>query len=268
MCVGVGPPPPPRHGRWGSPSPNPPPGTATKEGEGGVGQMGLRAIPPPQSNFLPAFRVRFVAHSSGLVCGAFTAWGPTCGSLLAPAAILSTSRGSVTPTGAQWRPRHLPLGLASAPPFLPPLSDPPVRRASVQRCCATRSPITPDPRGRGPSATACVGSLESIRNAIMGAPPLTAAETLMACNGRTDLHTQSPVLLGKHKLLGDLKIALRGGGGGDMDARRRRGGGVGEMAFRVGPFVLCKNGCWRRRRRNTNFGPKKFFPPIISPPHI
>ena len=24
------------------------------------------------------------------------------------------------------------------------------------------------------------------------------------------------------------------------------------MGFRVGPFVLCKNGCWRRRRRNTN----------------
>ena len=67
--------------------------------------------------------------------------------------------------------------------------------------------------------------------------------------------------------LGDLKIALRGGGGGggDMDARRRSGGGLGEMGFRVGPFVLCKNGCWRWRRRNTNFGPKKFFPPIISP---
>ena len=68
-------------------------------------------------------------------------------------------------------------------------------------------------------------------------------------------------------VLGDLKIALRGGGGVDMDARRRRGG-VGEMGFRVGPFVLCKNGCWRQRRRNTNFGLKKFFPPIISPPHI
>ena len=39
------------------------------------------------------------------------------------------------------------------------------------------------------------------------------------------------------------------------------------MGFRVGPFVLCKNGCWRRRRTNTNFGPKKFFPPII-PPHL
>ena len=38
------------------------------------------------------------------------------------------------------------------------------------------------------------------------------------------------------------------------------------MGFRVGPFVLCKNGCWRRRHRNTNFGPKKFFPPTIPPP--
>ena len=44
-------PPPPRHGRLGSPSPNPPPGTATKEGEGGVGQMGFRAIPPPAKQF-------------------------------------------------------------------------------------------------------------------------------------------------------------------------------------------------------------------------
>ena len=44
------------------------------------------------------------------------------------------------------------------------------------------------------------------------------------------------------------------GGGVDMDARRRKGGGggVGEMGFRVGPFVLCKNGCWRQRHRNTN----------------
>ena len=57
-----------------------------------------------------------------------------------------------------------------------------------------------------------------------------------------------------------------GGGGVDMDARRRRGGGVGEMGFRVGPFVLCKNGCWRQRHRNTKFGPKKFFPAIIPPP--
>ena len=62
---------------------------------------------------------------------------------------------------------------------------------------------------------------------------------------------------------GNLKIALRGGG--DMDARRRRGGGVGEMWFRVGPFVLCKNRCWRQRHRNTKFGPKAFFTPINSP---
>ena len=45
--LGSDPPPPPRHGRKGSPSPNLPRGTATKEGEGGVGQMGFRAIPPP-----------------------------------------------------------------------------------------------------------------------------------------------------------------------------------------------------------------------------
>ena len=54
VCWGRTPPPPPsRHGRLGSPSPHPPPGTATKEGEGGVGEMGFRAIPPLQSNFLP-----------------------------------------------------------------------------------------------------------------------------------------------------------------------------------------------------------------------
>ena len=50
MYVGVRPPP-PRDGRKGSPSPNPPPGTATKEGEGGVGQMGFRAKPPPAEQF-------------------------------------------------------------------------------------------------------------------------------------------------------------------------------------------------------------------------
>ena len=150
---------------------------------------------------------------------------------------------------------------------------------------------------------------------------------------------------------GDRKIALRGGGGVTWTPAEG-GGGVGEMGFRVGPFVLCKgeyqtrcargacavrvlglfrrpfhpqpirgngnasrahqvpfttplpvdhllgklfkyltrcgrgaravharcargadtppkNGCWRQRRRNTKFGPKNFFPPIIPPPpHI
>ena len=49
------------------------------------------------------------------------------------------------------------------------------------------------------------------------------------------------------------------------------GGGVGEMGFRVGPFVLCKNGCWRRRRRNTKFWPAKVFSannPPPPPPHL
>ena len=65
---------------------------------------------------------------------------------------------------------------------------------------------------------------------------------------------------------GNLNIALRGGGGGGAWTPAEGGGGVGEMGFRVGPFVLCKNGCWRQRHRNTKFGPKKFFPPIIPPP--
>ena len=66
--------------------------------------------------------------------------------------------------------------------------------------------------------------------------------------------------------LGNLKIALRGGGGGVTWTPPKEGGGVGEMGFRVGPFVLCKNGCWRQRHRNTKFGPEKLFPPIIPPP--
>ena len=67
--------------------------------------------------------------------------------------------------------------------------------------------------------------------------------------------------------MGNLNIALRGGGGGGLTwTPAEGGGGVGEMGFRVGPFVLCKNGCWRQRHRNTKIGPKKFFPPIISPP--
>ena len=38
------------------------------------------------------------------------------------------------------------------------------------------------------------------------------------------------------------------------------------MCFRAGPCVLCKKGCWRCRRRNTDFGSKKFFPPNVFPP--
>ena len=52
---------------------------------------------------------------------------------------------------------------------------------------------------------------------------------------------QQCVLIAAHDcslelLKGDLKIALRGGGGGDMNARRRRGGGVGEMDVRDRPL--------------------------------
>ena len=55
VCWGRTPPLPGTAGR-AAPAQTPPPGTATKEGEGEVGQMGFRAIPPPppQSNFLPA----------------------------------------------------------------------------------------------------------------------------------------------------------------------------------------------------------------------
>ena len=63
--------------------------------------------------------------------------------------------------------------------------------------------------------------------------------------------------------LGDLKIALRGG----VTWTPAEGGGGGlEKWFRVGPFVLCKNGCWRQRRRNTKFWPEKVFSTNNNPP--
>ena len=40
------------------------------------------------------------------------------------------------------------------------------------------------------------------------------------------------------------------------------------MGFRAGPFVLCKDGCCHQRRRNTDFGPEKFFSRKNFPPHM
>ena len=65
--------------------------------------------------------------------------------------------------------------------------------------------------------------------------------------------------------LGDLTIAPDGAVGARTPAE---GGGVGEMGFCAGPFVFCHNGCCRQRRRNTNFGRKKFFPPKNFPQRI
>ena len=67
-------------------------------------------------------------------------------------------------------------------------------------------------------------------------------------------------------LLGRPENCFAGGDG--MGARRRRGGGVPEMGFRARPFVLCKDGCCRQRRRNTNFGPEKCFSRKNVPPHM
>ena len=50
--LGSTPPPPAR--QVGQPKPKPPSRHGDQGGAGGVGQMGFRAIPPPQSNFLPA----------------------------------------------------------------------------------------------------------------------------------------------------------------------------------------------------------------------
>ena len=54
MYVGVGPPPPPGTAGRAAPAQTPLPARRPRRGRGGVGQMGFRAIPPPQSNFLPA----------------------------------------------------------------------------------------------------------------------------------------------------------------------------------------------------------------------
>ena len=58
------------------------------------------------------------------------------------------------------------------------------------------------------------------------------------------------------------------GGGGWHGRPAKEGGGVPEMGFRAGPFVLWKDGCCHQRRRNTNFGPEKFFSPKKFPPHM
>ena len=65
---------------------------------------------------------------------------------------------------------------------------------------------------------------------------------------------------------GDLKIALRVGGGGcDMDAHRRRGG-VEKWGSVSGPLFCLRTDVGAEGTETQNFGPKKFFPPIISPP--
>ena len=67
--------------------------------------------------------------------------------------------------------------------------------------------------------------------------------------------------------LGDLKIALRGGGGGDTDPRRRReGGGLEKWGSVSGPLFCVRTDVGAKGAGTQNFGPKKFFPPIISPP--
>ena len=66
--------------------------------------------------------------------------------------------------------------------------------------------------------------------------------------------------------LGGPKIALRGGG--MAWAPGEGGGGVPEMGFCARPFVSCKDGCCRQRRRNTNFGPENFFSRKNVPPHM
>ena len=133
------------------------------------------------------------------------------------------------------------------------------RKGATTRRNVTQGGLQGGRGGTQPPYNRCRPGPRKSLTSLSGSP----APRVMQRSTAPDLHQQRPT-----PALGDLKIALRGGGGGgDMDAyRRRRGGGVGEMGFPVGPFVLCKNGCPRRRRRTTNFGPKKFFPPIIPLP--
>ena len=49
---------------------------------------------------------------------------------------------------------------------------------------------------------------------------------------------------------------------------KEEGGGVPEMGFCARPFVLCKDGCCRQRRRNTNFGLEIFFTTKFSPTYV
>ena len=65
-------------------------------------------------------------------------------------------------------------------------------------------------------------------------------------------------------IFGDPKIA----GGWHGRLAKEGGEGVLEMGFRAGPFVLCKDRCCRQSRRNTTFGPEKFFSPKLFTPHM
>ena len=59
------------------------------------------------------------------------------------------------------------------------------------------------------------------------------------------------------------------GGGWHGRPAKEGGEGVPEMGFCAGPFVLCKDGCCRQRRRDTKFGPeKKFFTKKCSPTYV
>ena len=58
---------------------------------------------------------------------------------------------------------------------------------------------------------------------------------------------------------GNLKIALRGGGVTWTPAEGGGGGGVGEMGFRIGPFVLCKNDVGAKGTGTQNLARKSFF---------
>ena len=130
---------------------------------------------------------------------------------------------------------------------------------------------------RGESGTPCPGKSESTTSdATKPVPLLKHEQTQMTrgwrklimgrrthplrerCSGRLP-HPPSPVSKGRLVQAasgqGDLKIALRGGGGG-----LEKWGSVS------GPLFCVRTDVGAKGAGTQNFGPKKFFPPIIPPP--
>ena len=86
------------------------------------------------------------------------------------------------------------------------------------------------------------------------------------CSGETQLQRPPFFLVFWARFRAARKLLC--GGGMAWAPGEGGGGGVPEMGFCAGPFVLCKDGCCRQRRRNTNFGPENFFSRKNVPPHM
>ena len=105
--------------------------------------------------------------------------------------------------------------------------------------------------------------------------PLPHRHTIFKCCGdMPPPHSGYPTCTGVQSPQGDpggwatRKLLCGGGWGWHGRPAKEEGGGVPEMGFRAGPFVLWKDGCCHQRRRNTNFGPEKFFSQKNFPPQM